>query len=69
MVLSNPMKQINERVEPACTTLTISGHFDISLSLIVPPGLVLDSLHLMNISDMIPIHTTEHTSNPSPAHR
>jgi hypothetical protein len=30
---------------------------------------VLDSLQLMNISDMIPIHTTEHARTPSPAHR
>jgi len=114
------MINITERVEPDCTTLTISGHFDIqvrkqfqmafkqahasnphhlifnltqvsfidsspiaalilahrtclttgtSLSLVVPPGLVLDSLHLMNIGDTIPIHTTEHTTTPSLAHQ
>lgn len=114
------MIQINERVEPTCTTLTISEHFDIqarkavqpafkkapgshphhlvfnlgqvpfidhssiaavilahraclttgtSRSLIVLPGLALDSLQLMNIRDMIPIHITKHTTTPSPAHR
>jgi hypothetical protein len=30
---------------------------------------VLDSLHLMNIGDTIPIQPTEHTTTPSLAHR
>ena len=40
------------------------------LSLIVPPGTVLDTLHLMNIDSMIPIHSTDPaTTTPSPTHR
>jgi len=39
------------------------------LSLIVPPGIVLNTLQLMKIGDMIPIHTTEHTTTPSPPNR